>query len=233
MAQNSVIVSLDFGGTLDGTAIPPKVHRWSYYHRAGYEFTDEVLVQAHIYVREQILAIPERKSWGLAETTKQWFVREAEYLGLDTKLAEKWAEEFEHVKRSRIEKARPLLFNLASCYELALISNNIGNLERILIEIGVRDAFRVIVDSSECGFRKPDPRIFYECQRRLYGISANHCWYLGDNFENDVIGSLSAGWNAAWLVRQTPHRDIPKNVLVVTSLEEFRDKLHNRYHKQE
>jgi HAD superfamily hydrolase (TIGR01549 family) len=209
--------------------IPPQVLRWDFYRRAGYNFPQEVLKQAHRYARDKILATPNRESWSLAVATEWWFIYEAEYLGLDIRLVRQWASQHAKERLLDLTKARSAILELSRDYELALISNNIGNLDQVLAEVGLRSAFRIIVDSSECGYHKPDPRIFYEAQKRAGIANGSDCWYLGDKFETDVIGALKAGWNAAWLVVQIPHNDIPKNVIVVTSLQQFRDELDKRY----
>lgn len=227
--KGQIIVGLDFGGTLDGSAIPPQVLRWDFYRRAGYQFPQEVLRQAHRYTRERILESQDRQSWGLAVATEQWFVYEAEYLGLDTRLARRWAKQHAEERRLRFAEVHSVILDLSLDYKLVLISNNIGNLEKVLSEVGLRSAFHVVVDSPECGFRKPDPRIFYEAQTRMGVTEGSDCWYLGDKYENDVIGALRAGWNAAWLVNCPPDREIPVGVLVVSSIEELHNELNKRY----
>ncbi|MBC1669463.1 HAD family hydrolase [Listeria welshimeri] len=55
--------------------------------------------------------------------------------------------------------------------------------------------------SGGVGIEKPDKKIFELVEKQI-GINCAETYYIGDSFENDVIGSKSAGWNAIWLNRR-------------------------------
>lgn len=55
-----------------------------------------------------------------------------------------------------------------------------------------------VIISAECGVSKPDPAIFRCAQERL-GVAAGDCIFIGDSFENDIVGAKRAGWKAVWL----------------------------------
>ncbi|MBC1460359.1 HAD family hydrolase [Listeria welshimeri] len=55
--------------------------------------------------------------------------------------------------------------------------------------------------SGGVGIEKPDKKIFKLVEEQI-GINSAETYYIGDSFENDVIGSKSAGWNAIWLNRR-------------------------------
>ncbi len=78
---------------------------------------------------------------------------------------------------------------------LAVVSNSDGTCESILIEHGLRAFFDAVVDSTEVGFEKPDPRIF---QRALEILGANPAQTLhaGDSYHADVEGARAAGVSA-------------------------------------
>lgn len=224
--QGSTLVGLDYGGTLDNSALSPREKRWSFYREAGYEFPKSLLRKAHVYVRERILASPHRETWQLATAAEKWLVYEAEYLGLDANLARQWAVQDAEERLSLLKTARPVVRDLSRDYPLVLISNNIGNLDIVLTEAGLRDFFCAIIDSSECGYRKPDPNIFYEAQRQVQVSNSPDCWYLGNSLENDALAARNAGWRGAWLVRSHPQEDrIPQDILIVRSIEHFHDEL--------
>lgn len=48
-----------------------------------------------------------------------------------------------------------------------------------------------ILISSAVGISKPDPRIFH--------MADQSALYVGDSYENDVIGAKGAGWDVIWL----------------------------------
>ncbi|WPH02759.1 putative HAD superfamily protein [Acrodontium crateriforme] len=74
------------------------------------------------------------------------------------------------------------------------------------------------VMSYDVGHAKPDMRIFAAAEEML--SSSHHgretdfsSWdkvYVGDEFKNDVLGALEAGWNAVLIDRETPgkNRDV-------------------------
>ena len=48
-----------------------------------------------------------------------------------------------------------------------------------------------IIISSAVGCSKPDKRIFH--------MVSDHGLYVGDSYENDVVGGVNAGWDVIWL----------------------------------
>ena len=59
--------------------------------------------------------------------------------------------------------------------------------------------------SSAVGISKPDERIFHMvCESGLY---------VGDSYENDVIGAKKAGWDVIWLNKYGQQELIKKLIL--------------------
>jgi HAD superfamily hydrolase (TIGR01549 family) len=83
----------------------------------------------------------------------------------------------------------------------AVLSNSEGRLAELLTEIGIADAFEVIVDSGRAGIEKPDPRIFALVLDQL-GEHAAAPVHVGDSWSADVAGALAAGWRAIWYGRR-------------------------------
>ncbi len=52
--------------------------------------------------------------------------------------------------------------------------------------------------SESCGFEKPQRQIF-DLARSKLRIPPENCLYIGDSYENDVIGANHAGWQVLWL----------------------------------
>ena len=52
--------------------------------------------------------------------------------------------------------------------------------------------------SGEIGHHKPDVRAFLKIQEQLE-LQAEETWYIGDSYENDVVGAYKAGWHTIWL----------------------------------
>ncbi|HFH9837042.1 TPA: HAD family hydrolase [Streptococcus suis] len=65
--------------------------------------------------------------------------------------------------------------------------------------LGLLDWFDqdLIMISGQLGVAKPHPSIFQVMEQRL-GLPAKEICYLGDSFENDVIGAKACGWQVIW-----------------------------------
>lgn len=55
----------------------------------------------------------------------------------------------------------------------------------------------MIFISDAVGLAKPDPQLFAHVNR-VTGTSAENSLYIGDTWDNDVVGALSAGWKVCW-----------------------------------
>ncbi len=62
--------------------------------------------------------------------------------------------------------------------------------------------------SGNYGINKPDARLFEICEQQL-NIKKEETFYIGDSYENDVIGAKNAGWKCIHLNRrkQPLHKD--------------------------
>jgi putative hydrolase of the HAD superfamily len=52
--------------------------------------------------------------------------------------------------------------------------------------------------SGALGIAKPDKRIFVHAQE-LMGLDPDTTYYVGDSYENDILGAKQAGWGAIWI----------------------------------
>jgi len=75
---------------------------------------------------------------------------------------------------------------------LAVISNSNGTLRAKLDRLGLTALFDLVVDSTEEGVEKPDPRIFELALERL-GAHAGKTVHVGDLYHVDVAGARAAG----------------------------------------
>jgi len=95
---------------------------------------------------------------------------------------------------------------------VGVLSNSEGGLAELLAEIGVADAFEVIVDSGRLGFEKPDRRIFDHALAALGGASSDTAppIHIGDSWTADIAGARAAGWRAIWYGRLATRVDDPE-----------------------
>lgn len=76
-----------------------------------------------------------------------------------------------------------------------LLTNNVAELReywRPLLPLD--DLFDVVIDSSEVGMRKPDPRIFELVLERLGGVAPQRAVFL-DDYEGNVVAARQVGWH--------------------------------------
>lgn len=81
-----------------------------------------------------------------------------------------------------------LISNLATPYKQAFESHRLN------------DYFDSVVFSCDCGFLKPDPRIFHLALRQLE-VDASETIMVGDSFKADVDGANKSGMRGIHLVR--------------------------------
>ena len=89
------------------------------------------------------------------------------------------------------------------------------------------NAFEFIITSSNFMFRKPNKRIF-DLALEKAELQPGEVWYIGDQYECDVKGSLNAGLLPVWYIGAI---DVPytedKNILTITDWDELRRRLEN------
>ncbi|BBI36488.1 HAD family hydrolase [Cohnella abietis] len=91
------------------------------------------------------------------------------------------------------EHATDILSHLHGKYNLAIISNGIGQAQRCRLAVGkIEHYFDALVISDEVGYWKPDKEIFAEALKRL-NIHHSEALFVGDSLNDDYFGALNAG----------------------------------------
>jgi len=80
----------------------------------------------------------------------------------------------------------------------AVISNSNGSVRSILDRLGLLSSMEFVLDSSEVGVEKPDPRIFRLALERAR-LAPDEAVYVGDIYSVDVLGARAAGMGAVLL----------------------------------
>jgi putative hydrolase of the HAD superfamily len=88
-----------------------------------------------------------------------------------------------------------VLDRLAKRYELGVISNSDGTMERLLKAIGLSRYFQTIVDSGTVGHQKPSKEIFRLALESM-GAKPQESVYVGDIYSVDYVGATEAGMKA-------------------------------------
>lgn len=99
---------------------------------------------------------------------------------------------------------------LAVRCRLAVVSNFDDPLavRQLLERSGLRRFFSAVVVSAEAGWRKPRAEIFQQALAAT-GVSAGHALFVGDSWEEDVLGATGAGMDAVWIHTATSETERP------------------------
>lgn len=103
---------------------------------------------------------------------------------------------YDYARRCTLEASQVVEY-LSEKYDLALVSNFYGNLSSVLQDFGLLRCFKVVVDSTIAGVRKPDPQIFQMAIEQL-GYAAKDITVIGDSFAKDIQPALDLGCQAIW-----------------------------------
>ncbi|MBQ9142472.1 MAG: HAD-IIIA family hydrolase [Lachnospiraceae bacterium] len=95
-------------------------------------------------------------------------------------------------------------------------------LENRLREVLPGHEFEFILATSEYMYRKPHRRIF-EFALQKAELTPEEVWYIGDNYECDVVGAKNAGLFPVWYLGATEKPQEPKEgIFTVKSWEEVK-----------
>lgn len=209
------LVLFDFGGTLDADG-----SRWSVRFHAAYQAAGgrQSFAAFDRAFRESDRALGrfsgiERLGFRamVDAQTALLLARLPDGASLAARAAHAIADQFHATTCAVVRRNEALLARLQQSYQLGVVSNFTGNLERCLQELGVMRYFAVVADSGRVGVAKPDPRLFQHALSRP-GLMSKPAWMVGDNFDSDIRPAAALGLSTAWLAPATersPDNNIP------------------------
>jgi putative hydrolase of the HAD superfamily len=103
---------------------------------------------------------------------------------------------------------------------VVLVSNSEGMLAELFKQLGIFDAFDLLLDSGKVGVEKPDPRIFQIALER-YGVAPDAAIHLGDTYATDVLGARAAGLRTALIDPYDHYAGLHEDVPRVPGVVEF------------
>jgi HAD superfamily hydrolase (TIGR01549 family) len=218
-------VLFDAGGVL----VSPNWERASAaLDRHGVRVEPGVLAGAEPYVKQQLDVAPTIRTTSDAQRGYLFFDLILKRVGLDANAATDAAlaelKAFNDTEGTWDVVAPDAVTTLrrlrsAGC-TIAVVSNTNGTLRRMFRRVGLEPYLDVVVDSTEEGVEKPNPRLFEIALARAGGTreAAIHC---GDLYYVDIVGARAAGLQAVLLdpAGLYAHADCPR----VPSLTAFAD----------
>jgi len=190
----------DLGGTLDADGTSWAERFRTILAEAKLPGLEPGAVKSALEAGEQaVLRHPRAAELGLEEMVHLHVSAQLECLGAaEAELLDGLCDRFVAETSGALAGRRGLLERLAARLPLAVVSNGCGNTERLLAEARLEPFFRAIVDSSQVGFWKPDPRIFEPVLTRL-GAPRDRVAVVGDRTDRDMEAALAGGLLAVWV----------------------------------
>jgi FMN phosphatase YigB (HAD superfamily) len=204
----------DFGGTLDGPA------HWldrflAQYRAAGIDLSREGLDPAFDHAtRVAYRAGDPIRRFSLRDLVRFLVGQQSEHLrregpppiratiaAMDARgrhrLIEAVTESFTAETLRGLEHSHTVLEHLRPHFQIAIVSNFYGNLDRILAEARLAKLVDAAIDSSRVGIFKPAPGIF-EAALGALGVKADASAMIGDSLNKDCAPARRLGLTTVW-----------------------------------
>ena len=207
-------ILFDMGGTLDGDGQHWLERFVSLYRGAGITLPRETLRAAFDEAERRANSESTIASSDFAQMIKHYVKWQLDHLGLtNSGIEEELIAGFSGPVREAVAVNVHLLAELAERgFELAVVSNGCGNVEKLCADFGYTPFLSAIVDSRCVGLYKPDPAIFAYALEKL-GREPGEAVMVGDSFERDIVPAKQLGMKTAWL-EGPDNRDCPDPALV-------------------
>ena len=216
-------IFFDMGGTLDGDGLHWLDRFLALYRDFGAEFPRDAIRRAFDEAERRSSLDEGIASADLPQMIELHVKWQLAHLGSkDRKLERHLIEGFVGPVREAVAANAQLLGSLVERgFELGVISNGCGNVEKLCADFGYATHLSVIVDSRRVGLYKPDPGIFVHAAEKLGGDPGS-MMMVGDSFDRDVRPAKKAGMKTAWLQGMEP-RECPEPRLVDLHLRRLAD----------
>lgn len=216
-------LAFDLGGTLDADGLAWAERFCAHWRVLGIHAEGDRAAAALEAGERAVLDDRRARDLSLDEMVSLHARAQMDALGEDSAQAEKLAERFADETDATLRGRRSLLERLAARVPLAVVSNGCGNSARLVADAGLADLFAVVVDSSEAGYWKPDPRIL-EPVRRALGVPADAVAVVGDRVDRDGDAARSAGMQTVWVTgNPAPASDDPRLARVEAAVSSVTD----------
>jgi len=201
-------IIFDYGGTIDTNGKHWAEVIWTRYKELNIPVDKENFKKAYVY-GERTLALqpliqPFHDFYDVllikAKIQIEYLIQE-EFLP-DSPQTHQYPEEIAkgcyNFAKEVVNKSLFVVKKLSNKYNLTLVSNFYGNINKVLENFGLLCSFKSVIESAVVGVRKPDPAIFTLGVREL-GFEAHETVVIGDSFSKDIVPAKAAGCHTIWL----------------------------------
>lgn len=220
-------IFFDFGDTLASTNPPYLIRLALAFRDCGYDVSDEAFESAYLktdyeihkkYLEKGTISPLEYREWFFPKLCKRLSLE-----GESRTIRERIRTALREIGYTR--SALPGAVELIEMLKdrgliLGVISNNDGTTHEKCEEVGIKDYFDIIADSTNLGFVKPDSRIFRFVLEKL-NIPSSEALHIGDLYGSDVLGGRNAGLDVIWFNTRPIQRLDGTQILEVKSLSEI------------
>lgn len=220
----------DYGGTIDSNGLHWAEVIWLAYEALQVPVSKEVFREAYVYGERTLgknpIVQPHHTFLDMlrlkCDLQIQWLQQEG-HLPVSIQPAMQLADWCYAYARQAIDRARPILRQLAARYPLVLVSNFYGNIESVLHDFELDGLFGSIVESAVVGVRKPNPAIFQMGVDRL-GMQSEEVVVIGDSYDKDIVPATQIGCQTIWLksIGWAPYRGDESADAVLADFQELK-----------
>ena len=198
-------VLFDMGGTLDGDGLHWLDRFLAIYQGFGVQLPREAIREAFDEAERKSATDDSIASSNLDKMIELHVKWQLTHLGLTNPALEKHLVEgfIAPVRKAALENARLLATLAAQGFDLGVVSNGCGNVDKLCADLGYAHFLSLIVDSRRVRLFKPDPAIYLHAVEKL-GVDPAATMMVGDSFERDVLPAKKAGLKTAWLEGAAP-----------------------------
>lgn len=216
-------ILFDMGGTLDGDGLHWLDRFLALYKNFGVELPRDSIRDAFDEAERRSARDDTMAASNLARMVELHVKWQLAHLGLtDPELEKHLVGGFiTPVRQAAADNARLLATLVTRGFELGVVSNGCGNVDKLCVDLGFADFLSITIDSRVVRLSKPDPAIFLYAVEKLGGDPGT-MMMVGDSFDRDVLPAKRAGLRTAWL-EGIPARECPDPSLVDLRLRRLAD----------
>ncbi len=223
-------IIFDYGGTIDSGGEHWSEVIWRGYQSCGVACDKAAFREAYVFAERELARtrhiLPHHTFADLLlikmQIELQYMVSQGLFVPQEVNVMSKAIADYCYAQaRGWVEKAHPVLTELAKRFELVLVSNFYGNIRAVLDDFCLSGFFKEVIESAVVGVRKPDPEIFAMGCRAM-GLEAGQVLVIGDSLRKDIEPAEAIGCQALWLKGKgwTPEEDAMVHPGIIASLDE-------------